>query len=51
MIKTVCREHHWTPTDIDELFTDDQDFRGLEFWYQDVKECHDELNKKNNGRS
>tara|TARA_R110001599_G_scaffold318295_1_gene527888 strand:- start:3560 stop:3694 length:135 start_codon:yes stop_codon:yes gene_type:complete len=38
MIKTVVREHHWTPDFIDELFVDDTDWHGIEYWWEDVRE-------------
>ncbi len=38
MIRTVVREHHWSPTAVSRLYLDDIDFNGLEFWYEDVKE-------------
>lgn len=49
MIKTVVREHHWTPDTVNGLFLDGIDHFGLEWWYEDVKEVSDEmkgLNKK-----
>jgi len=46
MIKTVVREHHWTPNYVDDLYIDEVDYFGLGFWYNDVKECHDEIKKK-----
>ena len=46
MIKSVVREHHWTPEQINNLFVDDADHHGLEYWYLDVKEVTDQLEKK-----
>lgn len=46
MIITVVREHHWPPHIIDNLFLDDQDYKGLEFWYNDICKVHEELTKK-----
>jgi hypothetical protein len=40
MIKSVVREHHWSPDVINDLFLDDFDFFGLEFWYKDVIETN-----------
>lgn len=45
MIKTVVREHHWLPDQIDSLFTDEHDFHGLEFWFKDVEYCYSKLPK------
>lgn len=47
MVKTVVREHHWTPEIINGLYLDDIDRFGLEYWYNDVKECVNEIKKKN----
>ena len=46
MIKTVVREHHWSPETINGLYLDSIDHFGLEYWYNDIKEVHAELNKK-----
>ena len=39
MIISVVREFHWLPDKIGNLFLDDQDYNGLEFWYNDIIEC------------
>lgn len=46
MVKSVVREHHWAPEVIGALFFDAQDYLGLQYWYEDVKEVSDSLNKK-----
>lgn len=46
MIKTVVREHHWTPNKIESLYLDDADFFGLKYWYNDILEVNDELDKQ-----
>ncbi len=46
MIKTVVREHHWPPHIIKELYLDNEDYQGLEYWYEDVIEVSKDLNKK-----
>ncbi len=46
MIKSVVREHHWPPHIIKELYLDNEDYQGLEYWYNDVKEVSDKLKKK-----
>lgn len=38
MVKSVVRVHHWTPEIIENLYLDDADFLGLEYWYNDVLE-------------
>lgn len=43
MIKTVVREHHWTPAIIESLYLDDTDFLGLEYWYNDVCETIEKI--------
>lgn len=40
MIKSVVREHKWLPKDLGSLFIDEQDYRGLIYWYDDVIEMH-----------
>ena len=46
MVRTVVREHHWSPTEIENLYLDDADFFGLMWWYNDILEVNEELNKK-----
>lgn len=43
MIKTVVREYHWPPDHIGGLFIDDMDYKGLEFWYNDVIEVIEKI--------
>jgi hypothetical protein len=40
------REHKWTFLIIDEMFQDDTDYKGLLFWYDDVKIVSKELSAK-----
>jgi hypothetical protein len=40
MIKSVVREFHWPPEVIGGFFIDDQDYKGLEYWYDDVREIN-----------
>jgi hypothetical protein len=47
MIKTLVREHHWSPNTIGDLFVDTVDYKGLEFWYNDIVETTKELETKN----
>lgn len=42
----MVREAHWPPEVIGGLFVDAIDYQGVEFWYDDFKEMHAELNKK-----
>jgi hypothetical protein len=46
MIKSIVREHHWSPEMISSLFHDGIDYFGLEYWYNDVKEVVQEMKKK-----
>lgn len=47
MIKTVVREHHWLPDQIAALsFYDPDDPNGLEYWYNDILEVHEQLKNK-----
>lgn len=36
MIRMVVREYKWTPETIGNLYLDDMDFLGLEYWYNDI---------------
>ena len=36
MIVSVVRAYHWQPKEIENLYLDDADFHGLEYWYNDV---------------
>ncbi len=46
MIKSIVREHHWSMQIIDELYLDDLDIYGLQYWYNDVKEVSEQLKTK-----
>lgn len=46
MIRTVVREHGWPPDKIGGLFVDDQDYEGIEFWYNDCVKVSDEIKAK-----
>ena len=46
MVKSVVREHHFTPAVIDAFFIDAIDWHGLEYWYNDVKEVNESLKAK-----
>ena len=46
MIKTVVREHHWTPDVINSMYTDDRDHQGIRFWYNDIVEVIEQLKPK-----
>lgn len=35
MIKTIAFEYHWTPTEINKMFCDGLDFKGIIFWYEE----------------
>jgi hypothetical protein len=43
MIKSVVREYHWSPAVVGDLYFDRQDFLGLEYWFDDVKELQDQI--------
>jgi hypothetical protein len=47
MIKSVVREHHFSPFEINDFYLDGIDFYGLEFYYEDIKELNSELKMKN----
>lgn len=48
MIKTVVRNFKWEPKIINEMYCDDEDFFGLDYWYKDIQQQHAEIeaNKK-----
>jgi hypothetical protein len=39
-IKSVVRAFSWKWQDIESLYLDDTDFRGLLYWYEDIKEVN-----------
>lgn len=45
MIKSVVREHHWSPRIVGDFFIDREDYKGLEFWYNDMAEVNNDLKK------
>lgn len=45
MIKEVVREHHWAPNEIGAFFIDSQDYNGLVYWSQDVRDVYKESKK------
>lgn len=47
MVKSVVREHKWTPQVINSLYLDDTDYFGLEWWYNDVCKVNEEMKSKN----
>jgi hypothetical protein len=38
MIISVAREHHWAPEVLGALYFDAEDYMGLRFWFEDIKE-------------
>jgi hypothetical protein len=46
MVKSVVREHHWSPFLIGDLYLDKVDHLGLEYWYEDVKEVSEKIAEK-----
>jgi hypothetical protein len=46
MVKSVVRGHHWEPSEFENLYLDDADFFGLEFWHNDVNTEIKSLNNK-----
>lgn len=46
IIKSVVREHHYSPVEIDALFLDDMDHHGLLYWFFDVEEVNAEMKPK-----
>jgi len=46
MIKSVVREFHFKPKDIDDLFLDENDYHGIIYWYKDAVQVNKELKGK-----
>lgn len=46
MVATVVGKYRWSPEIIGDLFFDAEDYFGLEFWYNQVKEESEEFDKK-----
>jgi len=36
VIKSIVDYHHWSPSEIKEMFCDDLDFQGLSYWYDEI---------------
>lgn len=48
MIKTICRSFDWaSPMIVNDMYCDEEDYFGIGFWYNDVKEQHEEIEKQN----
>lgn len=45
MVTSVVSKYKWSPDIIGDLFFDAEDYHGLEFWYNQVKEESDEIEK------
>lgn len=45
MVRTIVREHHWSPEVMSSLFHDGVDYFGLLYWYEDIKAVVKELKK------
>lgn len=48
MVVSVVSHYKWSPEAIGDLFIDAEDYLGLEFWYNEVKEMIKELPKPSN---
>ena len=46
MVKSIVREHHWSPAIVGDFYLDDIDTDGLEFWFNDLIEYYAELRNK-----
>nr|WP_299067180.1 hypothetical protein [uncultured Allomuricauda sp.] len=55
MIITVVRYYKWPPPIVENLYLDDFDYNGLEFWFNDAKDqdkkTKELLNNKNGRRT
>lgn len=48
MVKSIIREYHWTPKDIDNLFFDDDDYHGIFYIFNDLVEANEQVKKARN---
>lgn len=46
MVRSVANEYQWPPNTIGGFFIDEQDFYGLEFWYNCVIENSKKIKAK-----
>jgi hypothetical protein len=46
MFVSLTREHHWPPSVLEGLFFDAEDYLGLYFWFNDLKEVEEEMKKR-----
>jgi len=46
IIKNVVRSHSWAPNIIGALFIDDIDYKGIEFWDDDILCVNNEMQPK-----
>jgi len=44
MVRSIVRAHHWTPTEIENLYLDDRDFQSIGYWYNDVMAVENSIN-------
>lgn len=46
IVDTVIGEMRWTPWEVDKLYLDDDDYFGIEYWYNYVCELNEKLKPK-----
>jgi hypothetical protein len=46
MVKSVVREYKWSPAVVGDLFLDNDELDGLEYWYNDTKEIEANIKKR-----
>ena len=51
MVYSVGMQLRWPPSEIDCLFLDNQDFKGLEYWYDNVVKYAQDLKSSIKGKS
>ena len=47
MIVSIARNYYWTPDEIEKLFVDRIDYKGLVYWYDDAREMQKEIKDNN----
>lgn len=46
IIRSIIREHHFRPCEIDAFFLDAKDYHGIAWWYEDLEIVNKKLSQK-----
>ena len=47
MIMSIVDYHHWPPSEINKMFCDDVDFKGIVYWYDELIKIKKKMKQKN----